>query len=208
MISHDRSSNVDSFCLPFECDLMEFLDLFLKRPLPIICTSIVLFLEIDMIPIPEFFSLIVFPSKTYFVPTEFLKPIFYHTCELPIWILRKLLLNGPIIIEQIVTSTYTYNESWKVIKSLISLVKKHSLSLIELFLITLIFEEPFWWCVLMHASNFLQFDNWGVPSSWSTVPCRFVVVLVAGPPSLQKSILGPKIAINIIFQKIKDNVLY
>ena len=85
---------------------MEFLDLFLKRPLPIICISIVLFLEIDIIPIPEFFSLIVFPSKTYFVPTEFLKPIFYHTCELPIWILRKLLLNGPIIIEQIVTSTY------------------------------------------------------------------------------------------------------
>ena len=85
MISHDRSSNVDSFCLPFECDLMEFLDLFLKRPLPVICTSI-LFLEIVIIPIPEFFSLIVFPSKTYFVPTEFLKPIFYHTCELPIWI--------------------------------------------------------------------------------------------------------------------------
>ena len=39
--------------------LMEFLDLFLKRPLPIICTYIVLFLEIDIIPIiPEFFSLI------------------------------------------------------------------------------------------------------------------------------------------------------
>ena len=59
----------------------------------------------------RFFSYEVFPyvstaQRYTFLQTEFLKPIFYHTCELPIWILRKLLLNGPIIIEQIVTSTY------------------------------------------------------------------------------------------------------
>ena len=76
MISHDRSSNVDSFCLPFECDLMEFLDLFLKRPLPIICTSIVLFLEIDIIPIPEFFFTYCFPLQNIFCTNRILETYF------------------------------------------------------------------------------------------------------------------------------------
>ena len=44
-------------------DLMEFLDLFLKRPLPKICTFIVLFLEIYVITIPEFFHLLFSPPK-------------------------------------------------------------------------------------------------------------------------------------------------